>query len=98
MTATQTTSRVRRGFEYILAIGASLFFGPFLLAFAVDIAAAEEGWRPWAFVAVTMLGLAGWAYVTMQLMEPLDVLLQITLMLQIGVLIVLTERAGFRGL
>lgn len=98
MTTTQTTRRIRRGFEYILAIWGGLFFGPFLLAFAVDIAATEEGWRPWAFVAVPMLGLAGWAYATMQLMDPLDVALQITLMVVISVLIVLAERAGFRGL
>jgi len=98
MTATQTTSSVRRGFEYIVAIGAGLFFGPILLAYTIDIAAAEEGWRPWVFVAVPMLGLAGWAYATMQLMEPPDVALQITLMVVIGVLLVLAERAGFTGL
>lgn len=98
MTETQTTSRVRRGFEYIIAIGAGLFFGPFLLAFTVGIATAEEGWRPWAFVAVPVLGLTGWTYAGMQLMKPPDVALLITLMVVIGVLIVLTERARFRGL
>lgn len=57
MNTTETTPPIRRAYEWVATIGACLLFGPFVLPFVVDIAAHEGGWRPWAFVAVPMVGL-----------------------------------------
>lgn len=93
-----TVSHVRTAYEWVITITATLLLGPMVLPFAVDIATAEEGWRPWALVCFPMIGVGVFGYVALQFVDPLDVVLQIALLLAVGVLMVLADRMGFNGL
>jgi hypothetical protein len=93
-----TVSHARNAYEWGITITATLLLGPMVLPFAVDIATTEGGWRPWALVCFPMVGVAVFGYVALQFVDPFDVVLQIGLLLVVGVLMVLVDRAGFNGL
>jgi len=98
LNATQTASALRATFSWAMAVVALTLLGPFVLPYAIDIAANEEGWRPWLIVALPMSGLIVYALTIIKITDPLGTALQITMMLLIGVMVVLAERSGFKGL
>ena len=98
LNTTQTASALRETLSWAMAAFALTLLGPFTLPYAIDIAANEDGWRPWLLVAPPMAGLMVYALAIIKITDPLGTALQTAMMLLIGVMIVLAERAGFKGL